>query len=413
MDEQLLIFYLAGVPLLGMLAQWLAWRLRVPSILLLLAFGVLLGQFIRLDELLAEVAGSDEHLGRRLLFPVVALSVAVILFEGGLTLRFHELKEAGRGVLRLVTIGALCSWLLTALAAWWLLGFTPQVAALLGAILVVTGPTVVAPILRQIRPQRRIGSLAKWEGIVIDPIGAILAVLVFEVVFAGNSHGGLGHALMLLAWTLAIGAALGTATAWLLIVVMRRYWLPDYLHGVAFLTFALAVFTVSNWLQHESGLVTVTVLGVLLANQKQISIRHVAEFKEHLGVFLISCLFIVLGSRLDPSDLVDLGWGGLAFIAAMIMVVRPISVMLAMLGDKTPFRERIFLAFLAPRGIVAAVVSSVFAPQVGQFGHGRSRIGGMVDSGRTNGARDFPGHRQHGRDLRPARRSPGALAEIG
>lgn len=365
MDEQLLIFYLAGVPLLGMLAQWLAWRLRVPSILLLLALGILLGQFIELDGLLARLADSDESLGRKLLFPVVALSVAVILFEGGLTLRFHELKEAGRGVLRLVTIGALVSWLLTALAAWWLLGFHPRLAALLGAILVVTGPTVVAPMLRQIRPQRRLGSMIKWEGIVIDPIGVVLAVLVFEVVFAGDGHAGLGHAVMLLTRTVAIGGILGAATAWLLVVVLRRYWLPDYLHGVAFLTVALAVFAISNWLQHESGLVTVTVLGVLLANQKRISIRHVVEFKEHLGVFLISCLFIVLGSRLNLRDLFDLGWGGAAFIAAMILVVRPASVMLAMLGDKTRFRERVLLAFLAPRGIVAAAVSSIFALEVG------------------------------------------------
>lgn len=367
MDEQLLIFYLAGVPLLGMLAQWLAWRLRVPSILLLLAFGILLGQFIELDGLLARLADSDESLGRKLLFPVVALSVAVILFEGGLTLRFHELKEAGRGVLRLVTIGALVSWLLTALAAWWLLGFHPQLAALLGAVLVVTGPTVVAPILRQVRPERRVGSIIKWEGIVIDPIGAVLAVLVYEVVFAGGGHHGAGHAVMILMRTVAIGGILGAATAWLLVAVLRRYWLPDYLHGVAFLTVALAVFTISNWLQHESGLVTVTVLGVLLANQKQISIRHVVEFKEHLGVFLISCLFIVLGSRLDLADLFDLGWGGVAFIAAMILVVRPLSVILAMLGDKTRWTERVLLAFLAPRGIVAAAVSSVFALEVGTF----------------------------------------------
>jgi NhaP-type Na+/H+ or K+/H+ antiporter len=367
MDEQLLIFYLAGVPLLGVLAQWLAWRLRVPSILLLLAFGILLGHFIELDGLLARLADSDESLGRKLLSPVVALSVAVILFEGGLTLRFHELKDAGRGVLRLVTLGALISWLLTALAAWRLLGFDPQLAILLGAILVVTGPTVVAPILRQIRPERRVGSMIKWEGIVIDPIGAVLAVLVFEVVFAGAGHNGMGHAAMILVRTVAIGGVVGTATAWLLVVVLRRYWLPDYLHGVAFLTVALAVFTISDWLQHESGLVTVTVLGVLLANQKQISIRHVVEFKEHLGVFLISCLFIVLGSRLNVADLFDLGWGGVAFIAAMILVVRPVSVMLAMLGDKTRWSERVLLAFLAPRGIVAAAVSSVFALEVGRF----------------------------------------------
>jgi len=253
---------------------------------------------------------------------------------------------------------------MVAVAAWWLLGLDLTVAALLGAVLVVTGPTVVGPILRQIRPKRRVGSIIKWEGIVIDPIGAVLAVLVFEVVFAEAGQAGVGHALWLLAKTIAIGAGVGAATAWLIVEVMRRYWLPDYLHGVAVLAAALAAFTISNWMQHESGLVTVTVLGILLANQRRVSIRHVVEFKEHLGVFLISCLFIVLGSRLDPRELWNLGWSGTAFVAAIILLVRPASVFLAMLGDSTRFHERAFLAFLAPRGIVAAAVSSVFALQL-------------------------------------------------
>ncbi|MCH5377521.1 MAG: sodium:proton antiporter, partial [Planctomycetes bacterium] len=364
MEQQLLLFYLAGVPLLGLIAQWLAWRVRIPSILLLLAFGIALGQFIKPDDLLAKLTGSDPSTGPKLLFPIVSLSVAVILFEGGLTLRLSELREAGRGVLRLVTVGALLSWGMAAVAAWWLLDFDPKVASLLGAILIVTGPTVVGPILRQIRAKRRVGSIIKWEGIVIDPVGAVLAVIVFEVVFA-DAGAGVGHALILLVKTIVIGAGLGVATAGLLVAVMRRYWLPDFLHGVAVLAIALAVFTISNWMQHESGLVTVTVLGILLANQRKIPVRHVVEFKEHLGVFLISCLFIVLGSRLDLRDLGALGWGGAGFVAAMILLVRPVSVFVAMLGDQTQFKERIFLAFLAPRGIVAAAVSSVFALKLG------------------------------------------------
>jgi NhaP-type Na+/H+ or K+/H+ antiporter len=153
--------------------------MRLPSILLLLAFGVALGSFVRPDEL---------SLGPKLLFPIVSLSVAVILFEGGLSLRLNELKEAARVVMRLVTFGALISWGLTALAAWQILNLDLKVSALIGAILVVTGPTVVAPLLRTIRPTRRIGAIVKWEGIVIDPIGAILAVLVYEQVFLEHDH---------------------------------------------------------------------------------------------------------------------------------------------------------------------------------------------------------------------------------
>lgn len=367
MEQRLLVYYLAGVPLLGMIAQWLASRMRVPSILLLLGFGIALGQFLKPDDVLAYLAGGDASVGPKLLFPVVTLSVAIILFEGGLTLRFRELRESGPGVLRLVTVGAAVSWLLSGLAAWWLLGFEPAVAALLGAILVVTGPTVVGPMLRQIRPKRRVGSIVKWEGIVIDPIGAVLAVLVFEIVFSAGGELHAGEALLSLGRTALAGLLLGGVTSWLMVALMRRYWLPDELHGLAFLSVTLAVFAISNWMQPESGLVTVTVLGIMLANQRKVVIRHVVEFKEHLGVLLISCLFIVLGSRLELSEIWELGWGGFGFVAAMILVVRPASVMLSLLGDQTTWRERLFLSFIAPRGIVAAAVSSVFALRLGAY----------------------------------------------
>jgi NhaP-type Na+/H+ or K+/H+ antiporter len=362
--EHPFFYYLAGVPLLGIAAQWLAWRLRLPSILLLLGIGVAVGGFINPDELLAHLADVDastSSLGSRLLFPVVSLSVAVILFEGGLTLRFHELKEAGTGVLRLVTIGAFVSWALTTFAAAVLLHLDLRIAALVGAILIVTGPTVVAPMLRQIQPTRRVASAVKWEGIVIDPIGAILAVLVFEFVFAHAGHATLAATAATLFKTAALGFLIGLATAALLVQSVKRYWIPDFLHGVVFLTAAMGVFAISNLFQEESGLVTVTVLGVALGNQKSVSLHHVLEFKEHLQVLLISCLFIVLGSRVDPQDVWDLGFGGAAFLGAMILVIRPASVFLATVRTKLTWQERVFLAFLAPRGIVAAAVSSVFA----------------------------------------------------
>ena len=184
--EERLVMYLIGVPLLGIAAQWLAWRLRLPAILLLLGCGIVLGQFVDPDQLLSEVTGGARANGPRLLFPVVSLAVAVILFEGGLSLRFHELKYSGPVVLRLVTIGAAATWLLTTIAARYAFDLSTRVALLVGAILVVTGPTVVGPLLRHIRPTRRVSSIAKWEGIVIDPIGAVLAVLVFEQLLAAT-----------------------------------------------------------------------------------------------------------------------------------------------------------------------------------------------------------------------------------
>ncbi len=366
MDDQF-YFYLALVPLLGILAQLVAWWIRVPSILLLLGFGVLLGLWMNPDEILTKMGG-DANMGPKVLFPLVSLAVAVILFEGGLSLRFRELKSAGSAVVRLCTFGAAISWILTSLLAWWLLQMDYRMAILLGAVLVVTGPTVVAPLLRHIRPNRKIGSIVKWEGIIIDPIGAILAVLVFEQLFHlhGHSEAGFGWLapFVSILKTAAVGGGLAIAASAALIVMVKKYWIPDYLHGVAFLSVAIAVFALSNGLMHESGLVTVTLMGIILTNQKYISIEHVIEFKENLGVFLISCLFIVLGSRLDLTALADVGWRGAIFVALMILIVRPASVMGSLAGSKMSKEEKWFLSFLAPRGIVAAAVISVFALEI-------------------------------------------------
>jgi len=358
--EHWLMYYLAGVPLLGITAQWLAWRLRLPSILLLLTFGVLLGMFLPPDEVFQKAMGESLLNADHILFPVVSLSVAVILLEGGLTLRLKELKESGGVVLRLCTIGALVSWVLTAVAAHYILGFAVPIATLIGAILVVTGPTVIAPLLRHIQPSRRIGSIVKWEGIVIDPIGAVLAVLVFDVI---TSHHEASAAMIVwsLAKTILIGGAAGLITGLVLATSIRRFWIPDFLQGALVLTVALASFVVSNHMQSESGLVTVTVLGVYLANQKGVSLEHVAEFKEHLVVLLIASLFIVLGSRVELAQVWALGLPALAFVGVMIVVVRPLAVLAASIGSTINWRERAFLSFLAPRGIVAAAVASIFA----------------------------------------------------
>jgi NhaP-type Na+/H+ or K+/H+ antiporter len=351
--------FLVLVLLLGVGAQWLAWRVRIPSILLLLTFGLALGYWITPDRVLNDLVGAEDDFAPRILFPIVSLSVAVILFEGGLSLRWGQLAGNAQVVVRLILLASAVTWLLTAFLGHWLLGLSWGVSWLLGAILMVTGPTVVGPLLKQIRPNRRLTSILQWEGILIDPIGAIAAVLVFDTL--GHSAGApvlsmLGMVLQ----TFLIGLAVGLLVAVFLVVVVTKYWLPDFLHGAFFLVMALVSFAISNHFRDESGLVAVTVLGIALANQKRVSVEHVLEFKENLRVLLIGCLFILLGSRLKISDLTEIGWVAIPFLIAMIVIVRPVSIWIATIGCRLPLKERFFLGAVAPRGIVAASVASVF-----------------------------------------------------
>jgi len=344
------LLYLTGLFALGISAQWLAWKLRLPAILLLLAFGFSANLFCDPREIISDA----------LLFPIVSLCVAVILFDGGLSLRFSELKLTSRSVIRLVTIGCLISWILGTLAA--RLVFTNwSLAALAGAIFTVTGPTVIGPLLRQIRPNSTVSSVAKWEGIVIDPIGALLAVLVATAVAAGSVSQAAVDVVVKIGSTVAISAVFGYLIAYSLIQLFRKHLIPDYLHNPVLLASVLVAYTISDILQPESGLATVTILGVIMANQKSVSISHLIEFKENLGVLLISVLFILLASRYRFIELLHLGWPAFLFLLILIFVIRPVSVMLSTQGTTLKRNERIFLSFLAPRGIVAAAVASVFA----------------------------------------------------
>lgn len=355
------LLYLAMVPALGVSAQWLAWRTGFPSILVLLLCGVVLGLFVQPDAFLAELTDGDQSAGPDLLFPLVALSVAVIMFEGGLSLKISELTESGSASLRLVTVGALLSFAGNTVAAHYILQFGWQLSALLGAILVVTGPTVIGPLLRQVRPSKRVASTLKWEGIVIDPIGAVLAVLVYEEVLLQQTTPELSSVLISLTWTAVVGLALGCAGGAVLTQALRRFWVPDQLHGVAALSLALLLFAISDALAHESGLITVTVLGIWLTNQKHFDVEHIIELKENLRTLLIGCLFIVLGSRVNLADIGEIGLPGIGLVLALVLIVRPLSVYLSLLGSPLNYREQTFIAGLAPRGIVAAAVSSVFA----------------------------------------------------
>lgn len=357
------LIYLTSVFVLGMLAQWVAWRFHLPAILLLLGFGFLVGGF------------SDSHavIDNDLLFPFVSLSVAVILFDGGLSLKFSELKETTSVVVRLVTLGCLITWALATLAGR-LIFDDWGIAALAGAIFTVTGPTVIGPLLRQIRPVRSVGSIAKWEGIVIDPIGAVLAVFVYQVVAAGQGANVANQLAITFGKTIAVSVLIGFGLGWLLIRVYKKHWVPDFLQSPVLLACVLASFTASNYIQPESGLATVTILGIILANQKSISISHLIEFKENLGVLLISILFILMAARLEWDQVYRLGSMSAVFMAILILIIRPVAIFLSTMGTSLPFNQKVFLSWLAPRGIVAAAVASVFSLELSHLGHEGSTI---------------------------------------
>ncbi len=366
MSEDLLIA-LASIIILGIGAQWLAWRIQLPAILLMLIFGIIAGPvFCHFSSRLC--LDPDEIFGD-LLLPIVSLSVAVILFEGGLSLRISELRKMGSIIPRLITIGALVTWAIGTAAGYYLIDLKLDIAALLGAILVVSGPTVILPILRHVRPVSQLSSVLKWEGIVIDPIGAILAVIVFQEVLGGSLEDATGHIAIGIGKTILIGTAVGLVGAYIILVMLKRYWIPDFLQSPVVLMMVIAVYAIPHLVQEESGLLAVTVMGIVLGNQRTIAIRHIVEFKENLGVLLVSCLFILLAARLHPSDWTELSWRTLAFLLVLIFIARPLAVVLSTIGSSLSWRERVFLMWMAPRGIVAAAVSSVFALRLAEAGH--------------------------------------------
>ncbi|MCK6484745.1 MAG: sodium:proton antiporter [Phycisphaerae bacterium] len=354
------------VLVLGSLAQWIAWRLRLPSILLLLTTGIVVGPIVHVID--------PDALFGALLRPVVSLSVALILFEGGLSLDFRELRGTGQIVWRLVTMGMAATWIVAAVAAHYVLGLDWSVAALLGAILTVTGPTVILPLLRTVRPIGAVGPILKWEGIVIDPIGAFAAVLTFEVILIGEMQSPSRHITEAIMRMLLAGFGLGIAGAAVLVQALRRFWIPEFLQSSITLMLVGASFAASNAIQPESGLLAVTVMGIVLANQRRADVRPIVEFKENLRVLLIAAMFILLSARLEVEDMVQFGVPGGLFVLVVMFVGRPLCVLVSTLGSSLKWAERMFLMWMAPRGIVAASVASVFALELERAGVEQARL---------------------------------------
>jgi len=352
---------LAGIGLLAILCQWFAWWVKLPAILFLLLTGIIVGPvlgWLNPDELFGD-----------LLFPIISLGVAIILFEGALTLKFHEIRGLEQVVRRLVTSGVVVTGLVITCATHYLLDFSWQLSFLFGAVMVVTGPTVIVPMLRTVRPNSRIANILRWEGIVIDPIGALLAVLVFEFIISTKPDMALMHSLTVFGIVVAVGLALGALAGYCFGIILRRHWMPEYLHNVAALAFVAGVFVLSNHLQEESGLLAVTVMGMWLANMKGVHTEEILNFKESLSVLMISALFIILAARINFEHFEQLGWAAVGVFVVIQLIARPLKVAVATFGSSLNWRERALLSWIAPRGIVAAAVTVLFAIRLEEQGY--------------------------------------------
>ena len=370
---------LAAIGVLGIGAQWIAWRTGWPAIVLMLAAGFLAGPvagefgFRLIDP---EAAFGD------LLDPAINIGVALILFEGGLSLDLRELRHSGSAVYRLATVGVIVGWALGALAANQIAGLAWPVAILFGGILIVTGPTVVVPLLRQATVQTRPNAILKWEGIVNDPTGALCAVIAYEYFkfLREAPEASLVDVVPPLLIAAILAGLIGYAAARLIAYLFPRGAIPEYLKVPVLFTAVIGVFVIANQIEHELGLVAVTVMGVTLANTGFTSLRSIHPFKENVAVLLVSGIFILLASSLNISDLAYLnpteavGLRFWLFVLALLFIVRPATVFISLLGSPVPWNERAFIAWIAPRGIVLVAISGLFALRLSELGYNDGQV---------------------------------------
>ncbi|MCF6767409.1 cation:proton antiporter [Thiotrichales bacterium 19S11-10] len=357
--------------LLAIFCQWLSWRVRLPAILFLLAFGILLGPVSGyfIPSLPEGILDPDYLFGSDFLHAAVGIGVAVILFEGTMTLKVKEISTQNRmTVALLITAGYIITALITTYLAYYLLSFPLPIAALLGAIASVSGPTVVVPILRSIRPTQKLSDVIRWEGMLVDPIGAVGAVIVYSTIIRWQNNDFL-YALLFILIIAVIASAIGVFFGFIIGVALRRSWVPDYLSNLFVLSFIVTAFVLSEHLIEGSGLWTVSVMGLVVGNMRNTHIDEILNFKEHLSVLLISILFIILSANLSFENLEHVIVPTLILIAILQFVVRPLVVSLCSISSTLNWRERFLLGWIYPRGIVVASVAALFSIKVQQELH--------------------------------------------
>jgi len=366
---------LAGIIILGIIAQWVAWRFKLPAILPLILIGLLVGPIATLytedgSKLIEPIWNGEKGLfpGEGLYY-FVSLAISVILFEGGLTLKRAEISNVGPVITKLITIGTIVTFFGAGVAAHYIFGLSWQISFLFSGLIIVTGPTVITPILRNIPLKKDVSAVLKWEGILIDPIGALVAVLVFEFISVGEGQAFTQTALIEFGKIILFGTTFGFTFAHALAFAIKRDFIPHYLLNVVSLSTVLLVYVESDLFAHESGLLAVVVMGMVLGNMKLPNIKELLYFKESLSVLLISILFILLADNINISDMEFIyNWRTLALFAVIVFIIRPVGVFLSAQGSNLKFNEKLFIGWVGPRGIVAADIASLFGTKLMQRG---------------------------------------------
>jgi NhaP-type Na+/H+ or K+/H+ antiporter len=362
---------LAGIIILGIIAQWVAWRLKLPAILPLILIGLLVGPIATLytedgAKLIEPIWNGEKGLfpGEGLYY-FVSLAISIILFEGGLTLKRSEIANVGPVITKLITLGSVVTFFGAGVAAHYIFGLSWQISFLFSALIIVTGPTVITPILRNIPLKKDISTVLKWEGILIDPIGALVAVLVFEFISVGEGSGYTQTALIEFGKILLFGTTFGFTFAHALALAIKKNLIPHYLMNVVSLSVVLLVFVESDVFAHESGLLAVVVMGMVLGNMNLPNIKELLYFKESLSVLLISILFILLAANINISDLeLLMNWETAILFVLVVFVIRPLGVFLSTQGSNLKLKEKLFIGWVGPRGIVAAGIASLFGSKL-------------------------------------------------
>lgn len=362
------MFELAGVLILGVLSQYFAWKFKIPAILPLILTGLLVGP-ISSEWLSSDGTkwiepiwnGTEGLLPEQILFHFISLAIGLILFEGGLTLKFSELKKMGPVIAKLITLGAMTTFIGVAIPTHYILGLSWEISFLFSALIIVTGPTVISPILRNIPLKKNVSTLLKWESILIDPIGALVAVLVFEFINAGEGKSYSIIAFYDFAKVLFFGIVIGFISAKIISFSIKKNLIPNFLINVVVLATVLTVFIFSDAFTHESGLLSVVVMGIFLGNSGLSQLEDLIKFKETLSLLLISILFILLASKMELSELkLVFNWESLLVFLIVILVVRPLGIFISTSNSALSLNEKIFISWLGPRGIVAAGIASLF-----------------------------------------------------
>ena len=359
---------LASFLVLGILAQWVAWKMKIPAIIPLIFTGLMLGPFSTYFTPDGEklLNGGSIFQGE-ILFSFVSLSVGIILFEGGLTLRVQEIKKQASVIWRILTLGVVVTLVGGTAVAYYLLDLNIRIAFLFGALVIVSGPTVVMPILRNTRPNANTNAILKWEGILIDPLGALIAVLAYEFVKTSKTQGEFTiMAFKEFFLTIATGVFVGLMAAFLLYYLLQKNRLPEYLKNVVTLGVVVLFFSFSELVMHESGLLTATIMGMVMANLRIEGLKNILTFKEDISIILISVLFLLLSSLIEIEQISSLGINSVILFAVLVLVIRPLGIFLSTIGSNLNLREKIFISWIGPKGIVAAAVASVFSVQLAQ-----------------------------------------------